>query len=114
MLTLYLTGPREGRNAAHKDDFRAAARKLREAGFTVLCLSDLPDMTDPDPDWHAWARQGIRMLLEAEGVAKLRGTSHASTVETDLARELDMPVQSVPGWLTHARHDAYMERLLNK
>jgi hypothetical protein len=112
MLTLYLTGPREGRNAADRDTFRGAAGRLRQAGFTVLCLSDLPEpCTSPLPQWQDWARAGIRMLLEAEGVARLRGTGRAAAVETDLAQQLGLPIMSVPGWLTKARHTAYMERI---
>jgi hypothetical protein len=111
-LTLYLTGPREGSGATPRATFQDAARRLRAAGFRVLCLSDLPEpWANPAPEWQDWARAGIRLLLEAQGVARLRGTGHAATVETDLARQLGLPIMSVPGWLTKARHGAYMERI---
>jgi hypothetical protein len=112
MLTLYLTGPREGSAATPRATFLDAARRLRAAGFRVLSLSDLPEPgTSPAPDWQDWARAGIRLLLEAQGVARLRGTGHAATIETDLARQLGMPIKSVPGWLTEIRHTDYMERI---
>lgn len=99
---LYLVGP---------GSVKAAAGKLLGAGAVVL----LPPGPEPvaAPDWGAWMRAGLWLVMEADGVATLPGSggSRAAGIACRVAHDLAIPVRTVPGWLTHLGQEKYMRRL---
>jgi hypothetical protein len=109
---LYLTGPMTGASDFNRAAFKSAAGKLLGAGAVVLGSAGPPEPLTA-PEWGDWMRAGLRLLLEADGVAVLPGSggSRAAGIECRLAHDLAMPVRTVPGWLTHLGQEKFMRRL---
>lgn len=112
-MKLYLAGPMSGIPGFNYAAFHAAARKLRGAGFDVLNPAENPEPC-PMPQWGDWLRPALALLVQADAVALLPGSrgSRGVALECHVAHELAMPIRTVPRWLTDARRDAYMERLI--
>jgi len=93
--------------------FHAAARKLRRYGFDVLNPAENPEPC-PDPKWGDYLRAALALLVQADAVALLPGSgaSRGAALECHVAHELAMPIRTVPRWLTTARQDAYMQRVI--
>jgi hypothetical protein len=101
MTRLYLAGP-----AA----LNIRAGRLEAAGFEVVKPPPEPDTA---PEWNQWARYALALMLTADGVAitAASGGLRGVGVACRLAHELAMPVLTVPGWLTKAGQDHYMQKL---
>jgi hypothetical protein len=102
-----------GHEDFNRPAFDADARRLRAAGFTVLSPAEGPAPV-PDPSWGDWMRAGIRLLMDADGVAVLPGCggSRGAALECRIAHELGVTIRTVPGWLTLAGQAGFMGRLL--
>jgi hypothetical protein len=103
ILRLYIAGP----TSEH------APARLLAAGFVPVTLQPEPEASR---EWGHWARYALALLLTVDGVAVLpkSGTSRGAALACHVARELGLPVRTVPAWLTKAGQDAYMDRLLGE
>lgn len=99
------------------DAFRQAEVLLRSRGFTVRNPSNIDDENPKhcghhhevinwcddccSRTWTWYMRHALRMLLECEGVALLPGwqQSRGAVLEVTNARSLDMPLDTVEGWI---------------
>lgn len=102
MTRLYVAGPMSGLPDYNYPAFHEAARELREAGYEVLNPAE-SDRPTSDP-WHAFMRDAIGMLIQADGVALLPGwsKSRGALLEKQLGLELGMTVWSLKTWLKEA------------
>lgn len=95
-----------GRPSFNYPAFHAAAGRLRSAGYEALCptAGEQPPSPDEALPWQHYMRLGLRLLLDAEGVALLPEweASRGATLEVHLARALDMPIRPVDEWLRGA------------
>jgi len=91
-------------------EYTNAAARLEAAGFEVVTAPPEPDTA---PEWGAWARYALALLLTADGVVLPRGSggSRGNGLLCRLAHDLAIPVLTLRGWLTRAGQDAYMARL---
>lgn len=103
-MKLYIAGPMTGLPEFNYPAFNAAEKALTLAGFEVLnpTLGEAaPPVGDARP-WDWYMRRGLGQVLEADGVAVLKGWSNSkgANLETHVARELGMPVGTLFEWLT--------------
>lgn len=98
-MKIYIAGPMTGLPEYNLPTFAAAAGRLRQLGF---------DAHNPGHrgviDGYAWTdymRDGVRMLLDCEGVALLDGweNSRGASLEVHVARALCLPVRPLHEWL---------------
>lgn len=100
--TLYLCGPMTGMPDFNRGVFKTAAENLTAAGYTVLnpAINDRPE----DHPWHAFMRDSITQMLQADALATLYGWqySRGANLEVKVGRALGMATRSVEQWLTDA------------
>lgn len=91
---VYLSGPMAGLPEWNHPAFHSAAQRLRAAGYYVL---NPADYGLDEKDWATCLRRDLHDLLRSEVVAVLPGweQSKGATLETDVARRLDMPIHTV-------------------
>ncbi|MFF9565762.1 DUF4406 domain-containing protein [Leifsonia sp. NPDC014704] len=103
-MKLYIAGPMTGYPDANYPAFNAAEEALRRAGFEVLnpTLGEIAPPAEDTKPWDWYMRRGLRQVLEADGVALLKGwrDSRGAALETHVARELGMPVGTLFDWLS--------------
>jgi hypothetical protein len=99
-VKLYLAG-------ADFPDMDTTRARLERAGFVVITAPPEPDTA---PEWGAWARYALALLVTADGVCT-GGKSRGSGLLCQTAHELAMPIRTLRAWLTKAGQDAYMESL---
>lgn len=96
---LYLSGRMSGLPHNNFPAFHKAAAQLRAAGYTVINPAEggLPG----DLPWDRYLRVDLAQLVTCDAVATLPGweRSKGARLEVHVARELGMPVRSVPAWL---------------
>lgn len=115
--TLYLAGPMTGHAQWNFPAFHAAAKRLRDAGYTVLDPAELdvnegfnPDTPKEDLTPHMlndfMHRDLTIIIYEADGVATLPGssTSKGAQAEVATARAVGKPALSVEAWLDEAKN----------
>lgn len=110
---LYLSGPMSGLPAFNHPAFKAAAAKLRAAGYQVVCPTEngLP----PDAPWDQHMRADIAaMVAQCNAIALLPGwrESKGACLELDIAVGLNFRACTVDGWLESARLIAEAESLM--
>lgn len=111
--TLYLSGPMSGLPEFNHPAFKAAAAKLRAAGYQVVCPTEngLP----PDAPWDQHMRADIAaMVAQCNAIALLPGCqdSKGARLELDIAVGLNFRASTVEGWLESARLIAEAESLM--
>ena len=103
MTTIYISGPMTGLPDFNYPAFHAAARALREAGYTVVNPAEngLP----ADAPWSDHMREDIRQMMDCDGVAVLPGwqVSKGAKLETMVATAIGMRVRSLALWLDDGR-----------
>ena len=82
------------------DAFFQAEHQLREAGYMVAnpaCIEGSHEHWT----WEMWMREGLKVLLQCEAVAVLPDwhRSPGASLEVEIARELNMPVEDMEVWL---------------
>lgn len=117
--TLYIAGPMTGMPDMNYPEFFDIQSKLEAQGYRVLNPARV-DVEFPkacghsrldagctpcmERDWMWYMRRTINMMLEADGVALLRGwrNSRGAKIEHDLALALGMPVNMWQAWSLRA------------
>ena len=103
-MKLYIAGPMTGLPEFNYPAFDAAEVRLRDKGFEVLNPTSA-EVHNPTPGvpqaWDWYMRHALRLVLEADGVAQLRGwgESKGATLETAVARSLGLVVLPLEDWL---------------
>lgn len=100
MKKLYLSGA-ISKNPYYKEDFKNAARKLTEAGYTVISPLRI---CDDSWDWVTCMRQCIKVLIlgsDAVAVIPSDYISAGKNLELYIAQSLDMPVKTVEDWINY-------------
>jgi hypothetical protein len=98
MKKLYLSGA-ISKNPYYKEDFKNAARKLTEAGYTVLSPVDF---CSEGWDWNRCMRRCIELLVsQCNAVALVLSDyiSEGTELELHIATRLGMPVRTVETWI---------------
>lgn len=99
-MRLYVAGPMTGYPEYNYPAFDAAQAQLRRAGYDAVSPA-VHDITGEIKSWQFYERAALRLLLECDAVALLRGWSKSkgAMLEVRVARELEMPVKSLEEWL---------------
>lgn len=102
---IYISGPITG-NPHYIDQFAAAEKELRDAGFSVYNPAadslNLDAGITAEKEHQAYMRRDLEIIIhEVSGVALLPGwvDSKGATVEAEVARTIGIPVKTVPAWL---------------
>lgn len=103
MKRIYLSGPMSGLPDLNFPAFKAAAEKLRAAGFEVVNPAELNPIAG-----SAWAdcmRVDIKALLDCDAIVLLDGWEHSrgAKLELHVALALGMTVQALAVALALAR-----------
>ncbi len=91
-MRVYLSGPMTG-YPEHNFPLSALVRsQLRDEGFEVLCPAEAGVVEGWS--WEQYLRRDLRMVLDADAVIVLPGweESRGAVLETDVARQLAMPI----------------------
>lgn len=99
MTHLYVCGPMSGLPEKNFPAFRAAAAKLREAGYEVTDPSTFDD--NIGKSWADCLRRDIPAMLQCDGLALLAGWEHSrgARLEFAIASQLDIRAHGIPEWL---------------
>jgi len=95
-MRVYLAGPMTGLPDYNYPAFRAAAKRLRAAGYTVANPADNPK---PVCDtWLGYMRMGIKQLVQCDAIVLLPGwrNSRGASIEFELARGLEFAFFEMP------------------
>ncbi|GEO27049.1 hypothetical protein AAC03nite_28340 [Alicyclobacillus acidoterrestris] len=97
-MKIYISGPMTGLPNFNRLTFNTAAKALRDAGHTVFNPAEL-DI--PDGEWSDYMREALKGLLDCERVMLLPGwgNSTGAKIEVDLARRLNISIQSFFDWV---------------
>jgi hypothetical protein len=89
---VYLSGPMTNIEDYNRPAFHAAAKQLREEGYTVFN----PAEGDPHPDWvwEDWLRKDLAEMLKCSSIYLLPNwqASSGATLEVAVAAKLSMPI----------------------
>jgi hypothetical protein len=88
----YLAGPMAGYPNHNHPEFHAAAAKLRACGHIIVSPAEYGNLSNLG--WQQVMKRDIHALLWTDAIIALPGwdKSRGATLETNLARTLDMPV----------------------
>ena len=120
-ITLYICGPMTFRADTdfNYPAFNAAAKLLRQAGYTVMCPTEVDFEADPlipptketAKPWDWYMRRTLIQVIHSTGIAILPCTmehlfgSDGAQTELFLARKLKLPILTVDEWVSEAlRH----------
>lgn len=106
-MKLYIAGPMTGLPDYNLPAFAAVEAELVECGYEVLNPGrhGADDVANGQVRGRGYyMRLGLSDVLRADGVAVLPGweRSRGAICEVQVARELDLPVQTVPSWVACA------------
>ena len=95
-MKIYLSGPMTGMPDENRPAFMRAARKLRDAGFTVTNPADLPEGWT----WDEYMARAMMDLAKCEGVALMPGSWHSKGARREIALALltEKHIASVSDW----------------
>lgn len=119
MTTLYVAGPMTGILDFNYPEFNEVADNLRECGYTVLNPADVDAIhkrerqsgfarhacnTCDDGLKHEWPwymKRTLRMMLDADGIALLRGWSQSrgAKIEAFVGKAVGMDVMPWQNWV---------------
>lgn len=123
-ITLYVCGPMTFRADTdfNYPAFNAAAKLLRQAGYSVMCPTEVgsdPEKPDTTKPWDWYMRRTIVQVTHSHGIAILPCTmehlfgSDGAQTELFLARKLKLPIQTVDEWVAEAlRHHESIRSVL--
>lgn len=96
---LYLCGPMTGLPLFNHPAFNAAAKALRDAGYTVF--NPVENGLPSTAAWEEHMRADIKQLMDCRDLAWLPGwtTSEGACLEVHNAQKLKMKLASVNDWL---------------
>lgn len=91
-MKVYVSGPMTGLPELNFPAFRAAARKLREMGFSVVNPAD--STANEGKSWTECLRNDLRNMLTCDALVLLPGwsKSRGANFEVSVAKRLEMPV----------------------
>lgn len=92
-LVIYLSGPMTGLPDWNFPEFNRVAKKLRALGAVVLNPAETDGGNNTSHPRKYYMRFDIELLLKANSIVVLDGwqKSRGAKVETDIAKELDLP-----------------------
>lgn len=103
MKKLYIAGPINavGPPTYNRPAFYRAAGRLRQYGYEPVNPHDVHEMPAGVLPWEEYMKADLAALLRCDGVATLDGwaQSRGAKVEVRLAGDLNIPVNSVEGWV---------------
>ena len=102
MTTLYIAGPMTGLPELNYPLFNKVDVVLAANGFGVLNPADnRPPKDATEWGWQDYMKQGLTMLLKADGVALLPNwtLSKGALLEHHVADQLGMPIKNWWEWL---------------
>ena len=82
--------------------FKIAAKRLRKCGYKVVSPAELENLKPICVTWEECLRRDLKYVMnKCYAVATLPGwkKSRGATLETYVAKQLDMQVRSVDYWL---------------
>ena len=102
---IYISGPMTLVEDFNRPAFQTAEDALREAGFPVRNPARL-HFHGEDPEYDAWLKAALILMLECDGVALLPGwqTSKGACIEVELARKLNMRIANYNDWIEGHPH----------
>lgn len=98
-MKIYISGPITGYvPEERRETFQRAASRLAQAGYHPI---DPMNETPEQPNWAAYMRADIALLLQCDAVALLPGwdESRGSRIEAQLAIDLGIPTKTLERWL---------------
>lgn len=97
-MKLYIAGPMTGLPELNYPAFHEAEAQLFKAGYTPL--NPAPNKPE-NPTWLNFMRMSLVQISQADGIALLPGweLSKGARIEHGLARDLQLPVDTVEQWL---------------
>ena len=100
---IYLAGPMSNLPEFNYPAFNAAAKQLRELGFTVENPAENDGGSTGKP-WAWYMRRAIKQLVTCDIVVLLPGweESRGARLERFIAHELGMPVDTLDGFIEGA------------
>lgn len=100
-MKLYLSGPMAGFPEHNFPAFELARKKLRVAGYEVVCPAELGK--HDGWSWKDYLRRDIKVMLGCDALALLEGWkgSAGATLETHVASALGFRIEPVEFWLTY-------------
>lgn len=95
-MKVYIAGPMSGLPQSNYPTFYKAAGVLRAKGLEVKNPADTPEQ----PNWEAYMRKGIIMMMTCEEVYLLPGweASKGAVIEQSIAKAVGMPVHYPHEW----------------
>lgn len=95
-MRVYLAGPMTGLPEFNYPCFRAAAKRLRAAGYWVENPAD--NLKPICGTWTGWMRKGITQLVKCDAIVMLPGwqQSRGASIEHELACGLGFAVMQMP------------------
>ena len=92
MKTVYISGPMTGLPDLNFPAFHAAARQLRDLGYTVRNPAEVGE--EPGKTWEDYMRKDIRLLCECDTILLLPGweNSKGAHLELHIAHRIGMKV----------------------
>ncbi len=108
---VYLAGPMTGLPEKNYPAFHAAAKRLRDRGFTVISPAEI---NSPDASWEDSMRRDIPVVLTCDIVALLRGweNSKGARLEVINAAAFGMPIHDEATWAPISGRRAIIRELL--
>lgn len=104
MSALYIAGPMTGLPEFNYPAFNATSVDLAAAGYDVLNPVDI-EKGNPTPGspqaWEWYMHRAHAMVVQADGIALLPGWhgSRGARREVQIALAMDLPIDTVGGWL---------------
>jgi hypothetical protein len=121
--TLYVAGPMTGKPQFNYPHFMEVTETLTDCGYRVLNPAEVDNLHRAEEaerdvkcaecyhgrkhEWDWYMRRTIKMLMDAQAIALLRGweQSRGAKLEVALATQLGMPFRPWQSWVLDVRGD---------